>query len=198
MKSELRLVRLVRTMSLRRAQSSTPSIATLALWPGAGMRRSAPFFAQTWPWCMDQGCGRNAPYPVLGSCDAGGLRASQLQHAVQDLDRHVHLSRPTLIRTRAQPVPDHALEPADGGLGPGARVVARGLLPAHSALLGDELQVAVPLRRRGLGRGAGHGGRARRNDDGRARVALGHVGVNALLVVRAVRRDGGDRVLDLV
>src|SRR4051812_3773381 len=31
------------------------------------------------PWCMDQGCGRNAPYPVLGSCDAGGLRASQLQ-----------------------------------------------------------------------------------------------------------------------
>src|SRR4051794_33855064 len=69
------------------------------------------------PWCTDQGCGRNAPYPVLGSCDAGGLRASQLQHAVQDLDRHVHLSRPTLVRTRAQPVPDHALEPADAGLG---------------------------------------------------------------------------------
>src|SRR3954447_24591266 len=150
------------------------------------------------PWCTDQGCGRNDPYPVLGSCDAGGLRASQLQHAVQDLDRHVHLSRPTLIRTRAQPVPDHALEPAHGGLGPGARVVARGLLPAHPARLGDELQVAVPLRRRGLGRGAGHGGRARRNDDVRARVALGHGGVNALLVVRAVRRDGGDRVLDLV
>src|SRR4051812_46814074 len=102
----------------------------------------------------------------------------------------VHLSRPTLIRTRAQPVPDHALEPADGGLGPGARVGARGLLPAHPALLGDELQVAVPLRRRGLGRGAGHGGRARRHDDVRARVALGHVGVNALLVVRAVRRAG--------
>src|SRR3954453_10940100 len=112
--------------------------------------------------------------------------------------RHVHLSRPTLIRTRAQPVPDHALEPAHGGLGPGARVVARGLLPAHPALLGDELQVAVPRRRRGLGRGAGHGGRARRNDDVRARVALGHVGVNALLVVRAVRREGGDRVRDLV
>src|SRR3954468_11460435 len=29
-------------MSSRRAQSSTPSIATLALWPGAGTRRSAP------------------------------------------------------------------------------------------------------------------------------------------------------------
>src|SRR3954470_19403039 len=82
--------------------------------------------ARNWPWCTDQGCGRNDPDPVLGSCDAGGLRASQLQHAVQDLDRHVHLSRLTLIRTRAQPVPDHALEPADGGLGPGARIVARG------------------------------------------------------------------------
>src|SRR3954464_10050506 len=138
------------------------------------------------------------PLPRPGSGDADGLRASQLQHAVQDLDRHVHLSRPTLIRTRAQPVPDHALEPADGGLGPGARVVARGLLPAHPALLGDEVQVAVPLRRRGLGRGAGHGGRARRNDDVRARVALGHGGVDALLVVRAVRREGGDRVRDLV
>src|SRR3954453_50710 len=146
------------------------------------------------PWCTDQGCGRNDPYPVLGSCDADRLRASQLQHAVQDLDGDVHLSRPTLVRTRAQPVPDHALEPADGGLGPGARIVARGVLPAHPALLGDEVQVAVPLCRRGLGRGAGHGGRARRNDDVRARVALGHVSVNALLVVRAVRRDGGDRV----
>src|SRR3954465_10179560 len=147
---------------------------------------------------MGRGGGGTGPYPVLGSCDADGLRASQLQHAVQDLDRHVHLSRPTLIRTRAQPVPDHALEPAHGGLGPGARVVARGLLPAHPALLGDELQVAVPLRRRGLVRGAGHGGRARRNDDVRLGMALGHVGVNALLVVRAVRRDGGDRVRDLV
>src|SRR5437868_7370485 len=76
-----------------------------------------------WPWCTDQGCGRNDPYPVLGSCDAGGLRASQLQHAVQDLDRYVHLSRPTLIRTRAQPVPDHTLEPADGGLGPGTLII---------------------------------------------------------------------------
>src|SRR3954469_17463193 len=47
MKSALRLVRLVRTMSSRPAQSSTPSIATLALWPGAGMRRSVPLLAQT-------------------------------------------------------------------------------------------------------------------------------------------------------
>src|SRR4051794_24852608 len=56
-----------------------------------------------------RGAGAMTPTPVLGSCDADVIRASQLQHAVQDLDRHVHLSRPTLIRTRAQPVPDHAL-----------------------------------------------------------------------------------------
>src|SRR3954454_14963709 len=135
------------------------------------------------PCCTDQGWGRNDPDPVRGSCDADGLRASQFQHAVQDLDGDVHLSRPTLIRTRAQPVPDHALEPADGGLGPGARIVARDLLPAHPARLGDEVQVAVPLCGGRLGRRAGHGGRARRD-------------VNALLVVHAVRRGGGDRVRD--
>src|SRR3954454_24121547 len=103
--------------------------------------------AHSRPWCMDQGCGRHAPYPVLGSYDADGLRASQLQHAVQDLDldRHVHLSRPTLVRTRAQPVPDHALEPANGCLGSGTPVISRRRLPSHPALLGDELDVAVAL-----------------------------------------------------
>jgi hypothetical protein len=48
MKSVLRLVRLVWTTRLRATQSSTPSNATLAAWPGAGMRRSAPFFAHAW------------------------------------------------------------------------------------------------------------------------------------------------------
>src|SRR4051812_39897612 len=87
----------------------------------AGLNGSASTLSETscirgGPWCTDQGAGAMDPYPVLGSCDADGLRASQLQHAVQDLDGDVHLSRPTLVRTRAQPVPDHALEPADGGL----------------------------------------------------------------------------------
>src|SRR4051812_22829929 len=44
--------------------------------------------------CTGRGRGRTGPYPVPGSCDADGLRASQFQHAVQDLDRQVHLSRP--------------------------------------------------------------------------------------------------------
>ena len=63
------------------------------------------------PCCTDQGCGRNDPYPVLGSCDADGLRASQLEHAVQRMNGNVHLGCPTLIRAGAQPVTDHLLEP---------------------------------------------------------------------------------------
>src|SRR3954451_20040649 len=90
--------------------TSRPVSAAATIWPG--------------PCCTDQGCERNAPSPVLGSCDADGLRASQVQHAVQDLDRHVHLSRPTLVRTRAQPVADHPFEAADGGLGQGTTIVA--------------------------------------------------------------------------
>src|SRR3954469_6180505 len=50
-----------------------------------------------WPCCMDQWKGRTHPYPVLGSCDADGLRASQLQHAVEDVDGNLDLGRPTLI-----------------------------------------------------------------------------------------------------
>src|SRR3954449_9587885 len=78
-----------------------------------------------------------------GSGDADIARASQLQHAVEHVDRDVHLGRPTLVRTRAQPVPDHALEPADGGLGPGAFRVPGRRLPGHPAPLGNKLEVAV-------------------------------------------------------
>src|SRR5215218_11359385 len=66
----------------------------------------------------------HSPLPRSGSCDADGLRASQLQHAVEGVDGNLHLGRPTLVRARAQPVADHAFEPAHGGLDPGASVVA--------------------------------------------------------------------------
>ena len=46
MKSLLRLVGLVWTMSWRVTQSSDPSIATFLACPGAGTRGSAPAFAQ--------------------------------------------------------------------------------------------------------------------------------------------------------
>ena len=75
------------------------------------------------------------------------------------MDGNVHLGRPTLVRARAQPVADHLFPPADRGLGPGAPVVPGRLLPGHAPVLGDELQMAVALCRRGLGRLARHGRR---------------------------------------
>ena len=50
-------------------------------------------------WCTDQRFVRNDPNPRLGSDDADIARASQLQHAVEDMDRHVHFSHPTFVYT---------------------------------------------------------------------------------------------------
>src|SRR5215218_10588491 len=74
------------------------------------------------------------------SREADVCRASQVPHAVEDLDRHVHFGGPALVRARAQPVPDHAFISADRGLGPGSLRVSGGLLPCPAAPLGDDLQ----------------------------------------------------------
>src|SRR5215207_485795 len=70
---------------------NTPSLlGRMSAWPSV----------EVGPCCTDQGCGRNAPDPVLSSCNADELRASQLQHAVEHVDSHVHLGGPTLVRVR--------------------------------------------------------------------------------------------------
>ncbi len=69
------------------------------------------------------------PQPRLGLGDADGDRASKLQHAVEGMDGDVHLGRPTLVRARAEPVPDHLLEPADGRLSSGPLRVSGDFLP---------------------------------------------------------------------
>src|ERR671933_949983 len=58
-----------------------------------------------------------------------------------------HLGRPTLVRVRAQPVTDHAFEPADAGLSPGALVVSRRFLPGPVAKFenGREIGWTRPL-----------------------------------------------------
>src|SRR3712207_4941079 len=114
------------------------------------------------------------------------------------MDGDVRLGRPTLVRVRAQPVPDHALVAPDGSLGAGPLRVSGPLLPSHPARLGDELEMAVALCRRRLGRRAGHGGRAWWDNDGRCGMALGDAGVDALLVVRPVASERGDRAVHLV
>src|SRR4051812_49601888 len=100
------------------------------------------------------------------------------------MDGHVHLGPPTLVRARAQPVTDHALDPADGGLGSGPGGVSGRFLPRYAPVLGDELKMAVALRGGGLGRVAGYGGDARRPDKGRLRRPRGGPGADPLLVVR--------------
>ena len=126
--------------------------------------------------------------PRLELCDADGLRAPKFQHAVQSMDDNVHLDHSTLVRARAQPVTDHLFEPADSGFDAGSDVVARRLLPGRASVLGDALQMAVPLRWRGRGRLAGHGRGTRWHDDRRFRMTCGDRGGNAFLVIGAVPR----------
>src|SRR3954468_22691841 len=82
------------------------------------------------------GCGRTEPDPCSGSCDTDVLRASQLQHSVQNIGRNGHLTRLSLVPLEAQPVTNDALPARDVRLHQGAPVVPRGLLPAHAAALG--------------------------------------------------------------
>ena len=65
------------------------------------------------PWCTDQRGGRTDPSSRPGSRDADGLRAAELQHPVQGLDRDGDLGCLTAVRARPQRVPDHPLVAAD-------------------------------------------------------------------------------------
>jgi hypothetical protein len=51
------------------------------------------------PWCRDQRYARNDPNPRLGSDDADIAWTSQLQHAIEDMDRHADFSHPTFVYT---------------------------------------------------------------------------------------------------
>src|SRR5215212_11906866 len=127
--------------------------------------------------------------PRLCSGDTDGFRASQLQHAVQDHEGDVHLGGLMLVRARVQPVADHPFEAADRCLGQRTTVVAGGLLPAYAAVLGNELQVLIPLRGRCLDRLAWHSRGARRYDDQSIGMAFDDSAIDILPVVRSVTRE---------
>src|SRR3954464_10119668 len=107
------------------------------------------------------------------------------------MDGNVHLGRPTLVRAAAQPITDHLFEPADGSFDAGSDGEARCLLPGRSSVLGDALQVTIPLRWRALCRLAWNGRGTRRHDDDRFRITFGDCGSNAFLVVGTVRGERG-------
>ena len=48
---------------------------------------------------MDQCLGATTPTLFLGSDDADIVRASELQHAIEDIDRHVDFGHPTFVYT---------------------------------------------------------------------------------------------------
>src|SRR3954465_3299397 len=75
------------------------------------------------PCCMDRRYGRTEPDLCSGLCDADVLRASQLQHSVQYVDRDGHLARLSPVRLEAQPVTDDALPSRDVSLHQSAPVV---------------------------------------------------------------------------
>src|SRR4051794_34888923 len=150
------------------------------------------------PWCTDQRDGRTDPHPRPSSRDADGLRAPELQHPVQDVDADGDLGRLAAVRARPERVADHPLVTGHGRLGQRAAVVPRGFLPAQAAVLGDEPQVPVALRGRGLGRPAWHRALARRHDHRRLGVAFGDGVVHVLPVVGAVAGERRHRSLELV
>src|SRR5215203_774118 len=86
-----------------------------------------------------EAAGAMPPTPTC-SGEADVVRASQLPHAVEHVDRHVHLGGAPLIGMRAQPVPNHALVPADRGLSAGPLRIPGRFLPSQSALLGGEVE----------------------------------------------------------
>jgi len=136
------------------------------------------------------------PQPSPGPGKADAARASELQHPVEHMGGDRHLGRAALVHMRAKPVADHLFPSAHSGFDPGVFVVSRRILPRHAPVFGDDLQVAVALGWRGLGRVARHGGRTQRHDHGRLRMALGNAGVNAVLIVGAVARERGHRTRD--
>jgi transposase len=76
------------------------------------------------PWCTDQRDDALAPIPPSGSRDADGLRAAELEHAVQGMDGHGDLGRLMTVRARAERVSDHPLVAGDRYLGQSATIVS--------------------------------------------------------------------------
>src|SRR4051794_33372519 len=65
-----------------------------------------------------------APIPHSGSRDADGLRAAELEHAVQGMDGHGDLGGLMTVRARAEPVSNHPLVAGDRYLGQSATIVS--------------------------------------------------------------------------
>jgi hypothetical protein len=68
--------------------------------------------------CIDRRVGRRQPQPHPHSFDPDGDRASELQHAVQDIDGDGNLGGTTPVLVKAQPVAEHLFVSSNGGFDP--------------------------------------------------------------------------------
>lgn len=85
------------------------------------------------------------PFPAFGLRDANGVRASEVEHAVQDPDRDGDFGVPHRGPAEPQAVADDAFPAAEERLDQGADVVSRVFLPRQAAVLGNVLEVPVAL-----------------------------------------------------
>jgi hypothetical protein len=92
---------------------------------------------------MDHAGGRSGTRPFLVSNDTYTRRASELQHAVQDVGGNRYLGHLTSDRLRAQRLIDHPLPATDVGFYQSTPVLPGGFLPGHAATRGNQLQMPV-------------------------------------------------------
>jgi hypothetical protein len=91
------------------------------------------------------GGNRTEPAPSLYLSDAGGLRAATLDHTVQGMNGNGGLRRATLVRPRAQSIPDHSFKPTESWLHEDTTSVPGGLQPTHASTLGNALEMLIAL-----------------------------------------------------
>jgi hypothetical protein len=88
----------------------------------------------------------------LRSSHADGVRASEVEHAVEDHDANGDLGDLRLIGMEVQRLAEDALSARHLALHASPLAVAAGLLPPHPPGLADHLDVTVALGGSGLGR----------------------------------------------
>src|SRR3954471_19659760 len=145
-----------------------------------------------------EGRGKGTPIPRCRSGDADGVRASKVEHSVEDLGGDGDLGGPGLVAVETQPVTDDLLPARELALNAGSFVIAAVALPSHSPFPGDRLDVAIALGGLGIRRGAEHGISTGWDHHRRSRMALVQSGVHAGSVIATVAQEELDWLGDLV
>jgi hypothetical protein len=121
-----------------------------------------------------------------------------LKHAVQRMNRDGNFDRTKPIRPRAQDIPNYSFQLADGSLHQGSSRVPVPPLPAHASMLGDALEMLIPLGWKGLHSLAQHGRWSGWNDHVSIRTTLGNGVVDARLIVGTIADEGSEWSCDLI